>query len=66
MKKVRITFDNIVQLRKFEGSISFLGFPYTINEELMEIELEAGQIRQPYRIEMTSKFVSVTFRSHEQ
>lgn len=66
MKKVKITFDNIVQLRKFESSLSFLGFEYQINDELMEIEINPDAIRQQYKVEITSGSVAVTFKTEEK
>ena len=66
MKKLRISFDGITEMRKFENSLSFVGVQYTCNDELLEIEIEKKDLeqRKDLEIKVSTHSTSISFRNN--
>lgn len=63
MKEITLTFDKIVELRKFEGSLCFLGIPHTLCDKSMSIMVNPQEIKKTYKIEISSGSAAISFKN---
>lgn len=65
MTIVKVGFNGIVELRKFENALNFVGITHEIDLEVLEIRIDRSDMdkRPDLKIEISTNSTSICFKS---